>query len=165
MLAIKYHHLRALIHRPYLCVPLLRKYDTLLTSLRPDLRNLVSEAEKTCVSEAQATAHLLHNVANEKDLVHDFPWWQMISCLICASSILVVASVFTRRQALHGPDSLDVTALEDDAETCLKVFEALSKNSESARVARDMMRRLKERGQKWSKSSLCLRMFVHTDFI
>lgn len=150
MLAIKFHHLRALIHRPYLCLPLLRHPDEASVALLQGEYHLLDRYEKICVSEAQETAHLLHNVVNERDLVHDFPWWQMISCLICASSVLLVASIFSTRAGISETD-LDATALHDDAETCLKVFEALSANSDGARIARDMMTRLKERGMKWSK--------------
>src|SRR5215471_8910537 len=52
-------------------------------------------------------------------LLHYFPWWQMISCLVCASSILLVASVFIGEDPPNG--RLDATALNEDAETCLKV--------------------------------------------
>ncbi len=76
----------------------------------------------------------------------------MISCLICASSILLVAGVFATRRAAVGGGDVDATALTDDAETCMKVFEALSSNSDGARIARDMMRRLRERDAKWSES-------------
>ena len=90
--------------------------------------------------EAQQTAHLLYNVADEKGLVYEYPWWQMISCLLCASSILLVASAyFEADQTITEPH-----ALHEDAETCLKVFDALSSNSGAARLARDMMRGLKE---------------------
>lgn len=177
MLAIKFHHLRTLIYRPYLCLPLLRRLDSreeedvagpssAVDSNSPQSganAHIVDMYERICVTEAQETAHLLHNVVDKESLVHDFPWWQMISCLICASSVLVVASVFTRRRG--GPESTettcgcgsaststDVATLEDDAETCLKVFEALSLNSEGACIARDMMRKLKARGQRWRQS-------------
>lgn len=150
MLAIKFHHLRALIHRPYLSIPLLRDLDHDSMNMSQNERFLVERYEKTCVSEAQGTAHLLRNVADQRELVYDFPWWQMISCLICASSILLVASIFTRRKWLSDEDE-GVAVLDDDAETCLKVFEALSANSDGARIARDMMARLRECGNKWSK--------------
>lgn len=104
-------------------------------------RGHVDRLEKACVSEAQETAHLLHHVVDERSLVHDFPWWQMISCLICASSILLVASAFTGSQ--QQPEDLHRNTLDEDAETCLKVFEALSINSDAARVARHMMEKLK----------------------
>ena len=152
MLAIKFHHLRALIHRPYLCLPLLKgNNDNSTSSLREEELDELSQYEKICVMEAQETAHLLHNVVDEKDLVHDFPWWQMISCLICASSILLVASLFTALNRMDG--NLEAAALDEDAETCLKVFEALSANSDGARIARDMMQRLRDH---CIRSSMCL---------
>ncbi|CAK7222189.1 hypothetical protein SCUCBS95973_004756 [Sporothrix curviconia] len=209
MLAIKFHHLRAVIHRPYLCLPLLRRLEEEGSSgdegggtgAKSDIRtahnahdahnmhsrssprgHLIGRYEKICILEAQATAHLLHNVVDKQNLVHDFPWWQMISCLVYASSILVVASAFVARRRLGGggadvpaanggnfndevdnnnnsddedvddSDAIDAAALEDDAETCLTVFEALSPNSESARLARNMMRRLKARGAAWREA-------------
>lgn len=48
-------------------------------------------------------------------------------------------------------DELSAEGLSDDAETCLQVFEALSANSTGARIARDMMEKLKESGLRWSK--------------
>lgn len=151
MFAIKYHHLRALIHRPYLCYPVLRNVDTRLEET-PVSTNwlLVSMYEKTCISEARETARLLHSISSEKDLVQDFPWWQMISCLILAGSILLVSSIFTE-QAENVLDGLEAASTYDDAETCLRAFEALGANSTGARIARDMMERLKEYGQKWSR--------------
>lgn len=156
MFAIKYHHLRSLIHRPYLCYPVLRNLDE-----TPDMAfaqinwPLVGAYEKICIAEARETARLLHPISSEKELVEEFPWWQMISCLIFAGSILLVSSIFTQN-----PDS-DDNALEnqeaasayDDAETCLRAFESLGINSAGAGIARDMMERLKEYGQKWSESS------------
>lgn len=103
--------------------------------------NLMQCYEKVCVSEAQKTARLLHNVGDEKELVHDYPWWQMISCLVCAGSILIVAeNIFKQR-----PDSsMDPAILGEDAETCLGIFEALSHNSRGAKIAMDMLRKLRE---------------------
>lgn len=149
MLAVKYHHLRALMHRPYLCYPLLRNMETASSVLTQSNWPRVSVYEKICITEARAIARLLHNISSEKDLVHDFPWWQMISCLICAGSILLVSSIFTQQK--DETDNLDAESLSDDAETCLKVFKALSTNSEGARIARDMMGKLKESGIQWSK--------------
>jgi hypothetical protein len=68
--------------------------------------------------------------------------WQMISCLLCASSILLVASAYFEPD--QATTELQPHALHEDAETCLKVFDALSANSGAARLARDMMRGLKE---------------------
>jgi hypothetical protein len=104
-------------------------------------RNRVNTLERVCVHEAQQTAHLLHNVTDERSLVHDFPWWQMISCLLCASSVLLVARSCLEPHQV-GFDVQSQT-LDEDAETCLKVFDALSINSDAARRARDMMNDLK----------------------
>lgn len=154
MFAIKYHHLRALIHRPYLCYPILRNLDD-DTEIALTQTNwpLVSMYEKICIAEARETARLLHSISSEKDLVQDFPWWQMISCLICAGSILVVSSIFTQ-QTQDALDGFDAAGISDDAETCLRVFEALSVNSTGARIARDMMEGLKECGLRWRDATI-----------
>lgn len=138
MLAVKFHHLRALIYRPFLCLPLLQMNNKPFMDLLVQDKEKISHAEWICISEAQQTAHLLHNVMDERSLVHDFPWWQMISCLICASSILFVAETFYRNNnLLEGRTS--AYSLREDAEICLKVFEALSANSVAARKAADML--------------------------
>ena len=142
MLAIKFHHLRALIHRPYLCLAWLQRNNDPLMALLDRARDRVDRLGATCVLEAQQTAHLLYNVADEKGLVYEYPWWQMISCLLCASSILLVASAYS--EAYQAIPELQLHALHEDAETCLKVFDALSANSGAARLARDMMKSLKE---------------------
>ncbi|KAH7175369.1 fungal-specific transcription factor domain-containing protein [Dactylonectria macrodidyma] len=150
MLAIKFHHLRALLHRPYLCYPLLRQLEYASMALPQLDWPLVSLFERTCVSEARETARLLHHVSDERDLVHEFPWWQMISCLICACSILLVSSIFVK-PSTDDQTEFDSEGLRDDAETCLQMFEALSINSKSARVARDMIKGLKQCGSEWNK--------------
>ncbi|KAL4781663.1 fungal-specific transcription factor domain-containing protein [Aspergillus varians] len=138
MLAVKFHHLRALVHRPFLCLPFLQMNNTSFMDLLLQHKERISEAENICIHEAQQTAHLLHNVTDERSLVHDFPWWQMISCLICAGSILSVAETFDSGNVLfHG--STSAQSLREDAESCLKVFEALSVNSIAARKAADML--------------------------
>jgi hypothetical protein len=63
----------------------------------------------------------------------------MIPCLICASSILLVADAFWRESS--SLSDLPRT-FHDDAETCLKVFEALSANSDAAERATDMLKGL-----------------------
>ncbi|KAE8422305.1 fungal-specific transcription factor domain-containing protein [Aspergillus pseudocaelatus] len=137
MLAVKFHHLRALMHRPFLCLPFLQMNNIPFIDLLLQHKERISEAEYICIHEAQQTAHLLHNVTDERSLVHDFPWWQMIPCLICASSILFVADTFYSDSAfLHGQTSPQALR---DAESCLKVFEALSVNSIAAEKAVDML--------------------------
>ena len=142
MLAVKFHHLRALIHRPYLCLPWLQESNSNIKYILDTHSHRVVEFEDVCVREAQETAHMLHDVTDQKSLVEDFPWWQMISCLICASSILLVMRAFSSNPTNGG--NMDREVLEEDANTCLKVFEALSSNSEGARLARDMLKHLRE---------------------
>lgn len=142
MLAIKFHHLRALIHRPYLCLPWLQRNDSNIKALLEIQAHRVVNSERICVKEAQETAHMLHDVTDKKSLVEDFPWWQMISCLICASSILLVMRAFAPSST---PEEVsERETLEEDADTCLKVFGALSTNSDAARLARDMLQNLRE---------------------
>jgi hypothetical protein len=141
MLAIKYHHLRTLLHRPYLCLAWLQRQNRPLMDLLRRAHTQVEALEKICVLEAQKTAQLLHNVSDERSLVHDFPWWQMISCLLCASSVLLVARTCIDSK-MDGSAEVYAQALGEDAEICLRVFDALSANSDAARRARDMMKGL-----------------------
>lgn len=150
MLAIKYHHLRALIYRPYLCHPLLMHLADPTAPISQLDWPLIRSYERACISEARETARLLHGISSKEELVHGFPWWQMISCLVCASSILLVSSMFTEA-TLELSSEFDTAGLYDDAETCLKVFDALSIKSPGARIARDMMKALKECGVKYSE--------------
>lgn len=142
MLAVKFHHLRSLIHRP--CISLSRTPRSDSTTNQPSSPQTqrILASKKICVSSSQKTAHLLYGLEDKKTLVHDFPWWQMISCLLCASSILLVATLDADRAQLG--ESADVDGIEEDADICLRVFEALSVNSNAARLARDMMQGLKE---------------------
>lgn len=150
MLAIKFHHLRALIYRPYLCHPLLMHLGNPNATINQLDWPPIRAYERACISEARETARLLHGISSKEELVHGFPWWQMISCLVCASSILLVSSMFAE-STLELSSEFDTAGLSDDAETCLKVFDALSINSPGARIARDMMKALKECGARWSK--------------
>lgn len=65
---------------------------------RTILSSRIRHFKRICLSAAQQTARLLHNIEDKKGLVRGFPWWQMISCLICASSILLVASICIDRE-------------------------------------------------------------------
>ena len=142
MLAIKFHNLRALIHRPYLCPLWLQRNDASIKALIQSHGHRVVRSELGCVREAQETAHLLQNTTDRKTLIEDFPWWQMISCHICASSILLVMARFA--PAPTSKDGVENDILEDDVDTCLKILDALSTNSKSARLARDMLQNLRD---------------------
>jgi hypothetical protein len=130
MLAIKFHHLRCLVHRPFLA----------LLSFQ---RSKIHSALLICVSEARKIVHLLHDVFDERSLLYDFPWWQMIPCLVCAGSVLLSAS----NQILKGhsieAEELQAETLHEDADTCLKVFDSLSANFNAARQAMNMMKDLR----------------------
>ncbi|KAF7560098.1 hypothetical protein G7046_g4051 [Stylonectria norvegica] len=140
MLAVKFHHLRALMHRPYLCFPLFKGTAVDIAYTQVDQ---LQHYGAVCVSEAQKMARLLHNVFEEADLVHEFPWWQMISCFVCAGSILIVANACAKDGNVDG---FDHETLDYDAEICLKVFEALSRHSEGAKIAKEMMHKLRSQG-------------------
>jgi hypothetical protein len=145
MLAIKFYNLQALIHRPLLS-------PTGLPASSPqhaafyEVENIhISSSKIKCILAAQKTAKLLHDIEDKQSLVYGFPWWQMISCLICASSILLVASICVDPNLDRDVfKSTDWEAVDEDAEVCLKVFQALSSNSDAARLANDMMQRLKK---------------------
>ena len=141
MLAVKFHHLRALIHRPYLrlSIPQGTKDPQMVFLERAHAQ--VIDKEKICILSAQQTARLLRDITDERSLVLDFPWWQMISCLLCAGSILAVASSMTNSDTFE--TEFDTQALQEDTEICSKVFDSLSMYSHAARRARDMLRSLK----------------------
>lgn len=84
---------------------------------------------------------MLHDIPDKRTLVEDFPWWQMISCLICASSILLVMRAFSTSNTPEEHSQRET--LEEDADTCLGVFDALSANSDAAKSARDMLQNLR----------------------
>ncbi|KIX95747.1 uncharacterized protein Z520_08455 [Fonsecaea multimorphosa CBS 102226] len=145
MLAVKFYNLQALIHRPLLSpAKLLESCPDPMAFYQAE-RSRFSMSKRKCVVAAQHTAKLLHNLEDKKGLVYGFPWWQMISCLICASSILLVASICVDLDLDEEVfKDIDWTAVNEDAEVCLRVFQALSSNSNAARLASDMMQRLKK---------------------
>ncbi|KAJ4533877.1 hypothetical protein HRR80_004550 [Exophiala dermatitidis] len=145
MLAVKFYNLQALIHRPLLSpAKIFGSCPDPMAFYRAECGR-ISMSKRKCVVAAQHTAKLLHNLDDKKSLVYGFPWWQMISCLICASSILLVASICVDldldKEAFK---DIDWAAVDEDAEVCLKVCQALSSNSNAARLASDMMKRLKK---------------------
>jgi len=146
MLAVKFYNLRALIHRPLLSPAKLTSAYSGSTTWYQGEYHRISMSKRKCVEAAQQTAKLLHKLEDKKSLVYGFPWWQMISCLICASSILFVASRCINLNSESEVEifkDIDWLAVDEDAEVCLQVFQALSSNSNAARLARDMMQRLK----------------------
>jgi hypothetical protein len=147
MLAVKFYNLQALIHRPLLSPSKLMASCSDPMAFHQAEFHRISMSKRKCVMAAQQTAKLLHNLEDKKSLIYGFPWWQMISCLICASSILLVASICVNLDSESESEvfrDIDWLAVDEDAEVCLQVFQALSSNSNAARLARDMMQRLKK---------------------
>jgi hypothetical protein len=136
MLAVKFYHLRALIHRPHLCALWLRPNDASQPPIDHQHLQRVQESKLICIESAQETARLMHHVPDKKTLTEDYPWWQIISCMMCASSILLVASKFS--SVLGLVDDTRRAVLDEEIETLLTVFDALSVNSQAARLARGM---------------------------
>lgn len=149
MLAIKFHHIRILIHRPYLCYPYLRGHKT--QALQPEQQVQIREYGNTCVQEAQAIAHLMHNVSDTSDIVMNYPWWQMISCLVCAGSVLVLADTFAKSEPTR--DQGAAPGLAEDIETCVQVLHALSGNSNGAKLACRMMKSIRARSARISEDT------------
>ncbi|KAG6355222.1 hypothetical protein INS49_004303 [Diaporthe citri] len=153
MLAIKFHHIRTLIHRPYLCYPHLKGHKP--QALLPEQHAQIREYGSTCVREAQAIAHLMYNVSDTSDIVLNYPWWQMVSCLVCAGSVLVLADTFARYEEPRGDLGGGAAAaasprLGEDIETLVHVLHALSGNSNGAKLACSMMRSIRARSARIS---------------
>ncbi|KAI0428746.1 fungal-specific transcription factor domain-containing protein [Xylaria sp. FL1042] len=171
MLAIKFHHIQTLIHRPYLCYPhLLRKghHDSQQqqSALSQDQLGQIRQYGRTCEDEATAIIRLLQNVGDAEEVVMNYPWWQMISCLVCAGSVLVVALAYAKRKhgrngsssaddADRGADDCDemregsgadhvTTALAEHVETCLRILNRLGPRSHGARRAWSMIKSMRE---------------------
>lgn len=149
MLAIKFHHLRTLIHRPYLCYPYLKGQKT--QELTPGQQARIKDYGNICVLEAQAIAHLMHDVTDTTDVVMNYPWWQIISCLVCAGSVMVLADAFTKHRLAADPM---VAGLEEDTEICVQVLHALSGNSNGAKLAWDMMKNIRARAARAARVSV-----------
>lgn len=140
-LAVKFYHLRSLIHRPSMSY-LKRAATTSKTVVSVAALPVIAQQSITiCIDSAQSTARLLYNIRNKEDVVHNFPWWQMISCLICASSILLVAIMDPELST-----RTDTQAIKEDADICLEVFKALSVNSKAAEAALGLMNKLRATG-------------------
>ena len=127
-LGIKFHHLRTLIHRPCLCLESLHHSElaAAISGWTVDWdHNYFQCAEATCIAESRLTIQMLDRVVDKRDLLWEFPWWQMISCLMRAMSVIVIATIVY-------PEHPDSVGLRADIETCCKVLEALSTHSASA---------------------------------
>lgn len=120
-----------------------------MQTLLPGQLAQIREYGNTCTSEAQLIARLMYNVTDTSDIVLNYPWWQMISCLVCAGSVMVLAETFTKHEtsADYKPAP---SSLGRDIETCVQVLHALSGNSNGAKLACDMLRSIRARGARIS---------------
>ena len=75
--------------------------------------------------EARETVQMLDGVMNKRGLLWEFPWWQMISCLMCAQSVIMITRIVY-------PQYVDSAGLQADTETCYGVLEALRPHSAAA---------------------------------
>jgi Fungal specific transcription factor domain len=127
-LGIKFHHLRTLIHRPCLCLETLHhdELDEFAQNRGVGWDHAASQlAEATCIMEARETIQMLDGVMNKRGLLWEFPWWQMISCLMCAQSVIMITRIVY-------PQYVDSAGLQADMETCYNVLEALRPHSAAA---------------------------------
>lgn len=74
VLALKFHHLRALVHRPHLCLEWLSKDNARIAGTTERVQLQIAASGRLCISAAQATARMLHNVSDKHSLIETFPW-------------------------------------------------------------------------------------------
>jgi len=85
----------------------------------------------------------------------------MIPCLVCASSVLLSASIQVLKGYKIEAGELQAETLHEDAETCLKVFDSLSANFNAARQAMNMMKDLKNLHMT-ANCTFCVRFTIPT---
>ncbi|KAI1740230.1 fungal-specific transcription factor domain-containing protein [Xylaria scruposa] len=163
MLAIKFHHIQILIHRPYLCYLHLLKRNH---HPNQDQLSQIKQHGAVCEAEATAIIYLLQNVGDAEEVVMNYPWWQMISCLVCAGSVLVVALASAEQKhnlnncSANNVDDADsserlmgggrrggedhISSLSENVEICLRILSRLSPHSHGARRAWSMIKRIRE---------------------
>ncbi|KAJ8124779.1 hypothetical protein O1611_g8862 [Lasiodiplodia mahajangana] len=122
MLAVKYHHIRTLIFQPYLCYPHLKGQTAL--PLSPDQQRQIKH--------------------DATEVVMNYPWWQLISCLICAGSVMIIAQACAGLED-DGNNPGNGSALSEDIDICMQILDALSLHSQGAKRAWNMMKNVKER--------------------
>ncbi|KAF7536428.1 hypothetical protein G7054_g4559 [Neopestalotiopsis clavispora] len=81
------------------------------------------------------------------DVVMNYPWWQMVSCLVCAASVMILAECCDKQDPTT--DTRDAT-LREDSETCIEVLAGLSIGSTGARLAFNMLKGLREKSARIS---------------
>jgi len=151
-LEVKFHHLRTLIHRPCLCLESLHfnELNAVTSNWAANWDHQASQqAEAVCIAEARETIQMLDQVMTKQSLLWDFPWWQMISCLMCAQSVIMISSIIYP----HHPDS---SGLHADAETGYRVLEAPSNRSASAERCLKMIKIIRQLETNLKSSGMAL---------
>ena len=74
ILALKFHHLRALIHRKSLCVEWLTETPTELANSTEEVVQQIQASGTICGLEAVAIARMLGGIAHDTQLVGEYPW-------------------------------------------------------------------------------------------
>lgn len=116
-LGVKYHQLRTLLHRPCLCTGTLNPTAV----LSPADDEFIRYGEQVCITESKEMSFMLHNVRSPTQLYREYPWWQMLSCIMCASSILVIVATLD-------PVRADIESIRHELQLCLSVLQALQDN-------------------------------------
>lgn len=121
------------MHRQYLNFPTVK---STATSVPPvDQQMQAKSCGEICVSEAQQIARLFNGVQNQSQLIFEYPWWQLISCITCAASILIISDAVP--QVNMG--TVIQTQVIDDLNTLLEILDVLSSRSLAAQQARRVL--------------------------
>ena len=132
-LAVKFYHLQTLIHRPFACW---QSFWNGREAGDERYYPLFDQYEAAALDGAMLALSLYEGVESTEDLLRNFPWWQMTSCLMCVGSILIISSVSHRGKP-------EAEVIEQRAQTCLKIFEALECVSEAARRCKYILQDLR----------------------
>lgn len=74
ILALKFHHLRALVHRPHLCVEWLTMAPTELAHSTEQMVQRIQASGTICGLEAVNTARMVRGIIDDPRLLREYPW-------------------------------------------------------------------------------------------
>ncbi|BFZ63151.1 hypothetical protein YB2330_004271 [Saitoella coloradoensis] len=132
-LGTKFHNLRCIINRP--CLGYVEFCPPAKVSDVDRLSYL--EGERICIAEARALIRMLEDLPNLQYLMLEFPWWQLLSSIMCACSVLLVANAISPKRPDHD-------ALHADSVVCVKILEMLQSRSMAAQRCLDILRVLND---------------------
>ncbi|GIZ44918.1 hypothetical protein CKM354_000810200 [Cercospora kikuchii] len=131
-LAWNFHNLRALIHRPHVCV------GTDNTQLESAIRQQIVTSGQICIAEAQIVARMLYRTSNRPP--HSYSWYHFIPFVVGTCSILLVASRYPTAMTEGG--TADNEQLEADVANCVQLLDSYAQALRPAKSAADMIRTL-----------------------